>query len=211
MSPHWILHMPDVAERVIEKIKEAQITVVAVPDLYRVGRNDVRHVRRGLTRIKELLTAGVNVTYASNNVRDCLRPMGNMDILEETRSLIDGAHMDTVEHLYQLMNMITYNAAKGIGIRDYGLERGCRADLVVLRASSIPAAVIGKTEKTYVFKSGRLMAANRTVSESIQWRWNLISFWWDVSPAKKEESMAEESGFDERNLTIEENSDIHGK
>ncbi len=46
--------LPDVAERVIEKIKEAQMTVVAVPDLYRVGRNDVRHVRRGLTRIKEL-------------------------------------------------------------------------------------------------------------------------------------------------------------
>jgi len=157
--------MPDVADRVIEKIKEAKMTVVAVPDLYRVGRDDIRHVRRGLTRIKELLAAGVNVAYASNNVRDCLRPMGNMDLLEETRSLVDAGHMDTVDQLYQLMNMITYNAARAIGFENYGLEKGCRADMVVLGAASIPAAVIGQVEKSYVFKSGRIMASNRVISD----------------------------------------------
>jgi len=155
---------PDVADRVIEKIKEANMTVVAVPDLYRVGRDDIRHVRRGLTRIKELLAAGVNVAYASNNVRDCLRPMGNMDLLEETRSLVDAGHMDTVDQLYQLMNMITYNAARAIGFENYGLEIGCRADMVVLAASSIPAAVIGQAEKSYVFKNGRIMASNQVIS-----------------------------------------------
>ena len=141
------------------------MTVVAVPDLYRVGREDVRHIRRGLTRIKELLAAGVNVAYASNNVRDCLRPMGNMDLLDEARSLMDAAHMDTVEQLYQIMSMITYNPARGLEIPDYGLEKGCRADLVLLEAGSIPAALVGKAEKRYVFKGGKLMACSQTTSE----------------------------------------------
>ena len=157
--------LPDVAQQVIELIREAQITVISQPDMYRLGREDKHHVRRGLTRVKDLLNAGVNVTYASNNVRDALRPMGNYNPLEESLILAYGAHMDTVEELETLMKMSTYNAAKALGLKNYGLNVGCKADIVVLDAFSPSAAILGLAEKNYVFKAGKLMASSRVISD----------------------------------------------
>jgi cytosine deaminase len=157
--------VPEVAQQAIALMKEAGLSVVSQPDLYRLGREDTHHVRRGLTPVKALLAAGVNVTYASNNVRDAFRPLGNFDLLEEGLILAYGAHMDTVEELNTLLRMSTYNGAKALRLENYGLEKGCQADLVVLEAPSASAAVVNQAEKLYVFKAGRLMAANRVVNQ----------------------------------------------
>lgn len=151
---------PEVADKAIALILQAGISVVSLPDLYRLGRQDTCNVRRGLTRVKELLRAGVNVTYASNNVRDAIRPLGNCDLLEEALILSYGAHMDTVEELETLIRMSTYNAAKALRLDDYGVAKGCAADLVVLDASSASSAVASQAEKLLVFKAGRLVAAS---------------------------------------------------
>jgi cytosine/creatinine deaminase len=156
--------LPEVAEEAIALIQEAQISVISQPDLYRLGREDSHHVRRGLTRVKQLLAAGVNVAYASNNVRDAFRPMGNFDLLEEGLVLAYGAHMDSVEELETLLKMATYNAARLMRLGGYGLQAGCQADFVVLDATSPSAAIVGQAEKLYVFKAGRLVAHNRRTS-----------------------------------------------
>jgi len=157
--------LPEVAEQAIQLIKDAEISVVSQPDLYRLGREDTHHVRRGLTRVKQLLAAGVNVTYASNNVRDALRPLGNFDLLEEALILAYGAHLDTVDELNTLLQMSTYNAAQALKLQNYGLEKGCAADLVVLDAPTASAAIVSQAEKRYVFKAGHLMASNQVVNE----------------------------------------------
>jgi cytosine/creatinine deaminase len=156
---------PEVAEQAIQILHEAQISVVSQPDLYRLGRDDTRSVRRGMTRVKELLAAGVNVTYASNNVRDALRPVGNFNPLEEALILSYAVHMDTIEELNKLLEMGTYNGAKALGLENYGLEVGCKADLVVLDAYSPSAAIVEQAEKNFVFKAGILMASSRVISE----------------------------------------------
>jgi cytosine deaminase len=156
--------MPDVAAEAIGLMKEADLNIISQPDLYRLGRDDTHNVRRGLTRVKELLAAGVNVAYASNNVRDALRPMGNFDLLEEGLILSYGAHMDTIEELNTIMRMSTYNAARALRLSNYGLEPGCKADFVILDAPSVPAAIVGQTEKRYVFKNGRVLATNEIIS-----------------------------------------------
>lgn len=152
---------PEVAEKAIELLRAADISVISQPDLYRLGREDRQHVRRGLTRVKELLAAGVNVALASNNVRDPLRPLGNMDLLEEALILAYGAHMDTVAELETLWRMATYHAARAIRLPDYGLAPGNSADMVLLDASTPSAAIAGQVEKLYVFKAGRLRATNQ--------------------------------------------------
>jgi cytosine deaminase len=157
--------LPEVATQAIELMRQAGLSVVSQPDLYRLGRGDTHHVRRGLTRVKQLLAAGVNVTYASNNVRDAYRPLGNFDLLEEGLILAYGAHMDTVEELNTLLRMSTYHGAKALRLQNYGLEKGCQADLVVLDAPSASAAIANQAEKRYVFKAGRLMAANQVVTQ----------------------------------------------
>ena len=155
---------PEVAEPAIELMKRAELHVVSQPDLYRLGRDDTHNVRRGLTRVKELLEAGVNVTYASNNIRDAFRPMGNFDPLEEALILSYGAHMDTVEQFNTLLKMSTYNGAKALRLDNYGLEKGCDADLVVLDAQTPAEAVISQVEKNHVIKAGSLMSSNRRIT-----------------------------------------------
>lgn len=158
---------PDVAQKAIELIHEACLHVVSQPDLYRLGREDKKNVRRGLTRVKELLNRGVNLTYASNNVRDALRPMGNMDMLEEGLILAYGAHMDSVEELNTIMKMGTYNGARMLGLKNYGLEIGCDADFVIFNCQTPSAAIIGQAEKRYVVRKGRIVAENQLISSGI--------------------------------------------
>jgi cytosine/creatinine deaminase len=158
---------PEVAKDAIALIREAQISVISQPDMYRLGREDSIHIRRGLTRVKQLLAAGVNVAYASNNVRDAFRPLGNFDLLEEGLVLAYGAHMDSVGELDLLLKMCTYGAAGALGLKGYGLEAGCQADFVVLDAPSPSAAIVGQAEKMYVYKAGRLVAQNQRASQNI--------------------------------------------
>lgn len=156
---------PDVAAEAVALIHEAKLNITSQPDLYRLGREDTHNVRRGLTRVKELLAAGVNVTYASNNVRDALRPMGNFDLLEEGLILAYGAHMDTVEEFNTILRMSTYHAAQALRLPNYGLEPGRTADFVMFDAPNPSAAIIGQVEKSVVVKNGRIMAANQTVNQ----------------------------------------------
>ncbi len=155
----------DEAKMVIDLLREAQISVISLPDLYRLGRTDTQHVRRGLTRVKEMLQAGVNVCFASNNTRDCLRPYGNMNPLEEALILSYGAHMDEVEQLETLIQMATTNAARAIGLSSYGLNPGDNADFILVAAPSPSAAIINQAEISHVFKSGKLLVENQRTSQ----------------------------------------------
>jgi cytosine deaminase len=156
---------PKVAEEAIQKIVDAGLNVVSQPDLYRLGRDDQSHVRRGLTRVKSLLNAGVNITFASNNVRDALRPFGNFNPLEEALVLGYGAHMDTPEEMRSLLRMCTYNGANTMGLEGYGLEVGCDADFVILDAFTCSQAIISQADAIYTFKQGRQMASRRSFVE----------------------------------------------
>ncbi len=158
---------PETTRAVIELIREARIGVVSQPDMYRLGRTDTMHVRRGLTRVKELLNAGVNVTFASNNVRDALRPMGNFNLLEEGLILAYGAHMDSVEELNTLMKMCTFNAAAMLKLPDYGLQPGNEANLAVMNAPSPSAALIDQAECLLVVKSGRILFERSGINSTI--------------------------------------------
>jgi cytosine/creatinine deaminase len=157
---------PAVAGQAIELIARAKISVISQPDMYRLGRTDARNVRRGLTRVKQLLAAGVNVAFASNNVRDAYRPLGNFDLLEEGLILAYGAHMDSVDELDALLRMCTDNAAKAVHLEGYGLEPGCSANMVVLDAPSPSAAIVDQAEKSFVIKSGKIIATNEIESSS---------------------------------------------
>lgn len=155
----------EVAKEAIDIIHEARMHVVSQPDLYRLGREDGKGKRRGLTRVKEMLDRGVNIAYASNNVRDVLRPMGNFDLLEEGLILAYGAHMDSVEELAAIMKMSTYNPSKMLGLKDYGVEIGCMADFVILDCRTPQEAIVGQSEKRYVIKQGKILSRNKRSSE----------------------------------------------
>ena len=150
-----------VARRVIGKVREAGVNVVALPstNLYLQGRGDGYPIRRGITRVRELLDAGVNVLYASDNVRDSFNPFGNADMLELALILAHGVQMGGVGDLETVFRMGTVNAARAVGImEDYGLEVGKKADMVILDAESPQEAIIGQVKALYVVKNGAVVA-----------------------------------------------------
>ena len=161
---------PREAGRAIEAVRRARLNVLvfASAQLYRQGRDDPKGVRRGLTRVKEFLAAGVNVAYASNDVRDAFNPFGNGDLLLEGLIAAQAAHLGSDDELNTVFEMGTKNAARVLGIEEtYGIEVGKRADLVVFDAPSAVEAIRSQSEKSHVIKRGRLVARNQRVTEFV--------------------------------------------
>ena len=88
--------------------------VITLPatDLYLMGRQDVRNVRRGLTPIKRLRAAGVTVAAATNNVQNAFTPAGNADPLLLTYLLVVGAHMGGEGDMAAALDMVTAAPAR---------------------------------------------------------------------------------------------------
>jgi cytosine/creatinine deaminase len=149
------------AAPVIKLIADAQLNVTFNPisNLFTEGRTDDSNPRRGLTRVKELWSAGVNVAYGTDNMDDTYLPYINLDLLTEGLVASVAAHMGTVDERRALVQMATYGAAKTLGIEEgYGMNVGCRADLVVLATDSIDKVLTEVPRKVAVLKGGRVVA-----------------------------------------------------
>ncbi|ADK80185.1 amidohydrolase family protein [Sediminispirochaeta smaragdinae] len=146
----------DAAARVIEKVASSGVNVVTLPscNLFLMGRSDTKNRRRGTTRITELIEAGVPVAVASDNIRDPFRPFGNGDPLEELLLTAQVAQLDPYSRSQDLSAMITETPARAMGIRDYGLKQGCRADMVIVDAPNPVEALIGGKKGRTVIHGG---------------------------------------------------------
>jgi cytosine deaminase len=153
--------------RVIDKLREARIHVISLPatELHVKGRGAARHTWRGVTRLDELRAAGVNIAISTNNIVNPFTPYGHPDLLRQTLVTAMAAHLGNLDQLAWLLDLVTTNAAYAIGLDDYGLAEGCRADLVVLDAAGPADAIIEQAEKLWVLKAGRVVARNTRTSE----------------------------------------------
>lgn len=150
------------AQRLIALAKKANANIITLPscNMYLGGRGDKQPIRRGITRIHEFLEAGVNIAYASDNIRDHFRPFGNGDMLEEALFTAQCIQYGTTGQLETVFRMGTYNAAKNCLLKDYGLAEGCRADLTIFREHSAAQAVISQHPRCFVIKDGKVIAKN---------------------------------------------------
>lgn len=121
------------AARVIGLVEKAGINVVTNPPTNMVlqGRLDTGAQRVGITRVKELLDAGVNVTVGQDCVHDPYYPFGNGDMLEVANLLGHAAKMTTANDINTLYDTITVNAARTMGFKHHFRE-GTLANLVIL-------------------------------------------------------------------------------
>ena len=123
-------------------------------DLYLMGRRDEGSVRRGLTPAKRLLAAGVPVAAASNNVRNAFTPVGTADLALMGFLATVGCHMGTPRDLMDALAMLTHHPARILRLDGYGLEPGCRADLVVWDAERAEDVVATVAPRRLVIKRG---------------------------------------------------------
>ncbi len=124
------------ASKLIPLIAEAGVHAVANPliNITLQGRHDSYPKRRGMTRVRELMKAGVNVAFGHDCVMDPWYPLGSHDMLEVAHMGLHVAQMTGTDEMRRLFDAVTVNGARALGLEGYGLEPGCFADLVVLQA-----------------------------------------------------------------------------
>jgi cytosine deaminase len=154
-------YQDDYARDVIRKVKLAKINMITNPvtNLVIQGRGDRQPIRRGITRVKELLAAGVNVTFGQDCVDDAFYPFGRADMLEVALITAHAAQLTTPAEIGTLFEMMTTNAARTLGVLDdYGIAIGKRADLIIMDAESPKDAIRMQVSRRYVIKNGRVIA-----------------------------------------------------
>lgn len=149
------------ADRVIAKCRAAGVTVASNPgtNLVLQGRGDSGLLRRGTTRVRELLAAGVNVAFGQDCVDDGFYPFGRGDMLEVALISAHAAHLTTRAELDTVLDAVTAAPARTWRLGEtYGIRRGARADFQLFAAHSWPEALRLQDPPTHVWHSGRLVA-----------------------------------------------------
>jgi cytosine deaminase len=155
----------DFAAAIMRRAAEVGVNVITNPSTNLViqGRDDREPRRRGITRVKELLAAGVNVAAGQDNVHDAFYPLGSGDQMSIAWLLVHAAQMTAPDELALTLDSVRGAAAKVLRLPDYGLFPGARADLVVFDAASAEEALRLQAPRRWVIRQGRVVA--ETVSE----------------------------------------------
>lgn len=129
----------DEARRVIDKVKQAEITVNILPiaNLQMLGGNRETPMNRGASRARELLKAGVNVCAGADNMYDIWFRFNRMDPIDTAYMTCLSTGMRTDAEVREAFEMTTSRPARLAGIENYGVATGSRADIVVHAASSL--------------------------------------------------------------------------
>ena len=155
------------AAYVIEKVARAGIHMITNPvtNLMLQGRLDKQPIRRGITRVKELLEAGVNVCFGQDCVNDTFYPLGCADMLQVANVTVHAAQMSLPHELEKVFDMITTDANKIMTLEGYGLEEGCMANLVVIDAKNIREAIALCPNRPYVIREGKIIVKSQRTTE----------------------------------------------
>jgi cytosine deaminase len=148
------------AAKLIALIAESGMNVIANPliNITLQGRMETYPKRRGMTRVPELLSAGVNVAFGQDCTMDPWYSLGSGDMLEVAHMGLHVAQMTAQEAMRICFEAVTTHGAKVMGLEGYGIAPGCRADFLLLQAKSPSEAIRLRATRLLVIKSGRVIA-----------------------------------------------------
>ncbi len=160
----------DYVSRLMPVIRAAGIHVIANPliNITLQGRQDTYPKRRGMTRVKELLEANINVAFGHDCVMDPWYSLGSHDMLEVAHMGLHVGQLTSIKQMNQAYAAVTSNAAKALALEGYGLEPGCHADLVVLQATNPIEALRLRPARLYVIRRGKVIAKTPAVYSHVK-------------------------------------------
>jgi len=145
------------------------INFVANPlvNIHLQGRFDDYPKRRGVTRVKELLAAGINVCFGHDDVFDPWYPLGTASMLQVLHMGLHVCQLMGYEQIDRGTDLITTNSAKTMQLDDYGIEVGNSANLIILPAENGFDAVRRQVATRYSIRQGRVIAATEPARSQI--------------------------------------------
>ncbi|MGB1238687.1 MAG: cytosine deaminase, partial [Pseudomonadales bacterium] len=155
--------------KLLPLMREAQLHVVANPliNITLQGRSDSYPKRRGMTRVPEILEAGINVAFGHDCVMDPWYSFGTHDMLDVAHMGLHVAQMTSLKGMANAFSAVTDNGAKALGLEDYGLRVGGPADLVMLQASSAAEAIQLRPARLLVMRRGEVIASTEAVNPQL--------------------------------------------
>jgi cytosine deaminase len=155
--------------KLLPLMAEAEMNVVSNPliNITLQGRHDTYPKRRGMTRVPELMDAGVKVAFGHDCVMDPWYSLGSADMLEVAGMGLHVAQMTGVEQMKSCFRAVTEIPASILGLEGYGLEKGCNADLVILQAADPIEALRLKANRLFVIRRGRIISSSAPVEAEL--------------------------------------------
>lgn len=155
--------------KLIPLIREAKLHVVANPliNITLQGRQDSYPKRRGMTRVKELMAARINVAFGHDCVMDPWYSLGTHDMLEVAAMGLHVGQMTGIEEMKNCFAAVTTNGATVLGLSEYGLKKGNPADLVILQCKDEIEALRLRPARLYVLKAGKMIARTTPVNPEV--------------------------------------------
>ena len=146
--------------KLIPLMAEAQLGVVANPliNITLQGRHDSYPRRRGMTRVPELLAAGLTVAFGQDCVLDPWYGLGSGDMLEVAHMGLHVAQMTSQSAMRACFEAVTTQPARLLGLEGYGLQPGCHADFVLLHAREPAEAIRLRAARLAVYRRGKRIA-----------------------------------------------------
>lgn len=146
--------------KLLPLIAESGVAAIANPliNITLQGRHDTYPKRRGMTRVPELMAAGVEVAFGHDCVLDPWYGMGSGDMLEVAHMGLHVAQMTGLAAMAACYRAITEAPARILGLEGYGLAPGCHADLVILDADDPVEAIRLRAARRLVLRRGRVVA-----------------------------------------------------
>ena len=148
--------------KLLPLMREAGLHAVANPliNITLQGRHDSYPKRRGMTRVPELMAAGINVGFGHDCVMDPWYPLGAGDMLEVAQMGLHVAQMTSQAQMRACFDAVTVNSARILGLEAYGLEVGCDANFVLLQASDPVEAIRLRATRLAVVRRGQVVASS---------------------------------------------------
>jgi cytosine deaminase len=172
--------------KLLPLIAEAGIHVVPNPlaNIVLQGRHDTYPKRRGMTRVPEMKKAGINVAFGQDSTMDPWYSMGNADMLDVAHMAVHVGHMTSRDDIRYCFEAVTTNAAAAFGLADYGIEKGCNADFVLLDARDAIEAIRLRAARLAVVRRGKVIAESpsRRSTMSLAERPAAVEMWNHAGP-----------------------------
>ncbi len=155
--------------KLLPLMREAGVAAIANPliNITLQGRHDTYPKRRGLTRVPELLAAGVPVAFGHDCVMDPWYPLGSADMLEVAAMGLHVAQMTGRDAMRACFDAVTTTPAAILGLEGYGIAPGARADLVLLHARDPVEAIRLRASRLAVVRAGKVVATSPPARASL--------------------------------------------
>ncbi|MBW7470813.1 cytosine deaminase [Marinobacter sp. F4218] len=145
--------------RLFRLLKKSGLRFLSMPteSLHLQGRFDGYPKPRGLTRVPELLDAGLKVAFGQDSIRDPWYPIGNGNMLRTLDVGLHACHMLGMSQINRSLELITDNGAAALDLKEYGIAKGMPARCIVQQGQTPYEVLLGQRPVLASVRDGKVL------------------------------------------------------